>query len=782
MPAPETSRSGLPILLAALLCAGTCSSLAAQNQGDRDGDPPNRVGRIGWAQGAVSLEPSGSDFFSAAETNYPMSAGDRLFADINALSEIQTSGLAVRLGNGADVTITSLTDAVAQFALGQGSIRVRTHDLYAPQGEQAVVEIDTPNATILVQQPGDIRVDTYPDQGTTIVTVNSGAAEVSGQGFDQSIGPNQSIQLNGYDQVQADYVGLLPPDNLDQFDQQRERQRLDSPAFRNHYVDPGMIGAADLDQYGDWQPAAEYGPVWFPRKVAYGWSPYSVGHWAVIPPWGYTWVDNEPWGFAPFHYGRWNNFGGRWGWVPGPPPSVFAGEEFHGRPPRPVYSPALVAFVGGPGFSLSLSFGGGGGGGVTAWFPLGPREPYVPWYHTSPAYVNRVNVTNIYTTNVTEVHNTYINKTTTVYNTTNVTYVNRNTATVAVKQAEFTSGHPITPTQTIKLDPALTRQLAQAPVVQRSIPTPPRMAVPPAAAVQAKAVPPVAARPVVQTKEGFQRAGAPPAPTPLKAPTPRPETTATRATTPAPRTPPTIAPAKSAPGNPARPTGNPATAQPGRVPATQPARQPEVARPGALPAQQPTRSGIPPANRPGDERPAYQTGETPAKPMAEAPIERAHPQSAPIEQPDRTPVARPGTAPMERPGTMPTDRAPIARPTTASPARPGTVPADRTPIERPATPPPSRPANRPLEPELRPATPPPVKATAPPPVVRTVAPKPAAPTPPAPQPHTVPAKPAVQTPPPQHPVPAVAPKKTPPPAEDDNKRPKDEKTKDQKPS
>jgi hypothetical protein len=24
-----------------------------------------------------------------------------------------------------------------------------------------------------------------------------------------------------------------------------------------------------------------------------------------MSPWGWTWVDNAPWGFAPFHYGRW---------------------------------------------------------------------------------------------------------------------------------------------------------------------------------------------------------------------------------------------------------------------------------------------------------------------------------------------------------------------------------------------------------------------------------------------------------------------------------------------
>src|SRR6202034_1620350 len=127
------------------------------------------------------------------------------------------------------------------------------------------------------------------------------------------------------------------------------------------YVSPDMIGAADLDDYGDWQPAHHdnqgYGAVVDPRGVPAGWTPYSYGHWAWIAPWGWTWVEAEPWGFAPFHYGRWARFGNRWGWSPGP------------RVRRPVYAPALVMFV--------------GGAGVTAWFPLGPHEHYEPWYHAS---------------------------------------------------------------------------------------------------------------------------------------------------------------------------------------------------------------------------------------------------------------------------------------------------------------------------------------------------------------------------------------------------------------
>ena len=144
----------------------------------------------------------------------------------------------------------------------------------------------------------------------------------------------------------------------------------------------------------------------FPTRVAAGWAPYRFGHWVWVAPWGWTWVEDEPWGFAPFHYGRWAEVGGGWCWVPGP---VVV---------RPVYAPALVVFVGGPRFGMSVSFGGGGGG--VAWFPLGPREVYVPPYRTSVRYVQNVNVTNT-TVNVVNVTNVYNN-----VNVTKITYMHQN--------------------------------------------------------------------------------------------------------------------------------------------------------------------------------------------------------------------------------------------------------------------------------------------------------------------------------------------------------------------
>ena len=364
--------------------AALATALPAFAQQDST-DPPNRVARVSILQGNVSLEPAGVDQFSAAEINYPLTAGDRIYADNQALTELQTAGLALRLANGADLTVTSLNDYSAQFGLAQGSLRMRTRDLDAPQGSKPSSKSTPPTAPS--SSSGLATSASIPTPRTTPPSSPSpsGQVEVTGNGIDQIVYAGQALRLAG-NPTYAEPVQLLPADALDRFDSDRERERQQAIAVSSQYVDPDMIGVADLGQYGDWDAnpdgAGDYGAAWFPRAVPANWSPYSNGHWAWVVPWGWTWVEAEPWGFAPFHYGRWAQFGGRWGWIPGPPPSVFA---TGGRPFHPVYSPALVAFVGGPGLSISLGFGGGSGLGVTAWFRSARVKRTPPGITPAPA-------------------------------------------------------------------------------------------------------------------------------------------------------------------------------------------------------------------------------------------------------------------------------------------------------------------------------------------------------------------------------------------------------------
>ena len=142
------------------------------------------------------------------------------------------------------------------------------------------------------------------------------------------------------------------------------------------YLSASVTGYEDLNAYGSWSNDSQYGHVWSPRSVPADWQPYRTGHWSYVRPWGWTWIDDQPWGYAPYHYGRWANSNGRWVWVP---PQ---------REVKPVYAPALVAFIGGIELALSL---GNANDGPVGWFPLGPRETYVPPYTANRDYYNRIN-------------------------------------------------------------------------------------------------------------------------------------------------------------------------------------------------------------------------------------------------------------------------------------------------------------------------------------------------------------------------------------------------------
>jgi hypothetical protein len=132
-----------------------------------------------------------------------------------------------------------------------------------------------------------------------------------------------------------------------------------------------MTGYEDLDANGRWSNDPDYGPLWTPSGVSPSWSPYGDGHWAQVQPWGWTWIDNASWGYAPFHYGRWVYAGKRWAWSPGR------------RIERPIYAPAVVGWTG-TGASVA-------GPNATGWYPLAPWERFRPWYRSSPVYVDRVN-------------------------------------------------------------------------------------------------------------------------------------------------------------------------------------------------------------------------------------------------------------------------------------------------------------------------------------------------------------------------------------------------------
>lgn len=394
-----------------------------------DADPPSRVARLNYMQGEVSVQPGGVNDWVAAVMNRPLTTADRVWTDKNAKAELGLGGASVRLNAETSMTLTNVSDQMVQVELDQGTVNLHIRHLF--DGE--VFEFDTPNLAFTILKNGDYRFDVDPNADTTYVTVWNGEGEATGQGPGVKLHRGQQASFTNGTSLQNQMYPAPDRDGFDDWCKVRVDREDHADSYR--YVSPDVIGASDLDQYGTWRPTPEYGAIWVPA-VAPGWAPYHYGHWVWVAPWGWTWVDDAPWGFAPCHYGRWVNYGGYWGWAPGPPVVAVV---------RPVYAPALVAWVGGPHFGISVSFGGGG---AVGWFPLGWGEPYVPGYAVSRNYFQQVNVTNTHITNITNVtNNYYVNNSTTVVNNNlnNIHYANQNVAgaVTAVPQRTFTNSLPV---------------------------------------------------------------------------------------------------------------------------------------------------------------------------------------------------------------------------------------------------------------------------------------------------------------------------------------------------
>jgi hypothetical protein len=396
-----------------------------------DDDPPTRVARLSHVDGSVSFEPGGTDEWVTAVVNRPMTTGDKLWADRDSRAELHIGSASIRLGASTGFSFLNLDDNTVQLQVTEGTLRIRVKRLDRNDN----FEVDTPNLAFSILRPGVYRISVNEAGDTTVVNVHDGEGQVTGGGESYSVHADETGTFSGTDQLYADIVGLGNDDDLERWSEERDRR--DDHATARRYVSDDVVGYEDLDEYGGWRDVPEYGTVWFPHVTVTGWAPYRYGHWVYIQPWGYTWVDDEPWGFAPFHYGRWIAVRGVWGWVPCRPREV-VGVAYV----RPVYAPALVAWIGGPHFAVGVAVGGASSVG---WFPLGPREVYVPSYRVSRTYVNNVNISNT-TVNTTVVNNYYntnvVNNNTTV---TNVKYVNQRVpgAVTATSTQVLTTSQPV---------------------------------------------------------------------------------------------------------------------------------------------------------------------------------------------------------------------------------------------------------------------------------------------------------------------------------------------------
>jgi hypothetical protein len=333
--------NAISLLLTTILLAVIAAATTVRADGvDEYQEATTRVARVSLLRGDVSLERAGSGDWEQATINLPLLEGDTLTTGSGARLEIQIDARNfVRVGENSVIQVVTLRDEGIALSLKEGTATLR---LARFRRDAEYFEIDAPKTTLAAETEGLYRLDVGRDGGVRITVRDDGRARIYSETNSFTLRDGRSAQLF-YDTSEAgDWeIGAAPPlDDWDSWTSERESYLLARLSFneRDRYYDQDVWGAEELDAYGDWTYADDYGWVWRPHPTyinSYAdWSPYRYGHWRWCRPYGWTWVGDEPWGWAPYHYGRWVYYNNSWCWAP----------RSHGYG-RSHWHPALVQFV-----------------------------------------------------------------------------------------------------------------------------------------------------------------------------------------------------------------------------------------------------------------------------------------------------------------------------------------------------------------------------------------------------------------------------------------------------
>lgn len=420
-----------------ILCVAACTILVSLAANASPSDPPSRVGRIGYIEGDVSFYTDRSEGWRKARINFPVTSENSIWTENQSRAEVRIGSSSLRLNDNSVLDLLKIDDDRTQLFLQRGTVNIRTR-ADGRENARDSIRVETNSGRFMIENSGRYRIDASQDGTESRISIFAGRARYESNNNGGNADNRLTIDSGKTLIVRSGSIGSAADfrfenANESAFDRWAEARDQNWDESHTRYVreqtvSPYMTGYEDLDTYGDWIDDREYGRVWTPRVVASGWAPYRYGSWAYVRPWGWTWVDDAAWGFAPFHYGRWVYARTRWAWWPGD----------YVR--RPVYAPALVGWYGRPGININISTGPSIG-----WFPLAPREYYVPSYTNNITYIRNINhITN----NI-----TVINPPT--------TYANRMPGATFVNGNTFVNSRPVQ-NHTIKM---ATKELAEHPII-----------------------------------------------------------------------------------------------------------------------------------------------------------------------------------------------------------------------------------------------------------------------------------------------------------------------------
>ena len=332
------------------------TSAHADDEYSDEYDVKARVVRISFISGEVNLKRNGNTDWERVQLNFPLVEGDTLATTDRSRVEIQIDARNfVRIGPNSILRMVTLRDEGVALSLVEGTASIR---LARFDRDHEYFEIDAPKTTIAAEKQGVYRIDVARNGDIHLTVRDGGRARLYSDTAGFTVKDGHAATLNYNDDEAGDWQLSYASarDSWDDWVNDRERYLAARFKYEQNarYYESDIWGAEDLDAYGSWAYANDYGWIWRPNITIinnyYDWAPYRFGSWFWCDPYGWTWVGDEPWGWAPYHYGRWVYYDDYWAWCP------------HSYYPhrRSWWRPALVAF-----FSIDFNFGSN-----YCWYPL----------------------------------------------------------------------------------------------------------------------------------------------------------------------------------------------------------------------------------------------------------------------------------------------------------------------------------------------------------------------------------------------------------------------------
>ncbi|MDQ2854731.1 MAG: FecR family protein, partial [Acidobacteriota bacterium] len=365
-------RKRLPLLFSlSLLLTVFCFPTIARaddNDGD-DYDVKARVVRISLIHGDVSFKRHETEDWETARVNTPLVEGDTISTGNNARAEIQIDARNfLRLSSDSVLRIVTLRDEGIALSLAEGTATLR---LARFDRDKEYFEIDAPKTTIAAESNGVYRISAARKGNIQLTVRDGGRARIYSDtaGFTVKSEHSATLTYEGDEAGDWQTANAAARDSWDEWVSDRESYLASRLKYEQNmrYYDSDIWGAEDLDAYGSWAYANDYGWIWRPSITIVNnyndWAPYRFGSWIWCPPYGWTWVGDEPWGWAPYHYGRWVYYNNYWAWCP----------HAYYRSHHSWWRPALVAFL-----SIDFNFGS-----HYCWYPLSyhHRDPRSTYFH-----------------------------------------------------------------------------------------------------------------------------------------------------------------------------------------------------------------------------------------------------------------------------------------------------------------------------------------------------------------------------------------------------------------